>query len=249
MKLMQSMSRRKTVALGAGACLAAWLKPAVAEAAGPVVVELFTSQGCNSCPPADAIAAGLRRQEGVTVLTYHIDYWDYLGWKDTLGAKEFSQRQYDYAKSRGDMDVYTPQLIVNGGSHYVGSNKDTVVSAVERARSGRWLAQVDLGEADGEITVSIASAEFSGDAMVWLLPIQSDVQVKIERGENARNTFTYYNVVRRIVPAGMWSGASARFRLPADAVIAPDCNGCVALVQRGKAGPVLGAATWGKVTA
>ena len=105
------LTRRSFVAIGAAAMLA---KPAFATVKRPVILELFTSQGCSSCPPADAFFKVLKDEPGVVALSYHVDYWDYLGWRDTLGGAEFSQRQYDYAKSRGDKDVYTPQTIVNG---------------------------------------------------------------------------------------------------------------------------------------
>jgi hypothetical protein len=107
-------------------------RPAFAAIQRPVIVELFTSQGCSSCPPADAFLEELKAGPGVVALSYHVDYWDYLGWRDTLGSPEYSQRQYDYAKSRGDMNVYTPQTIINGGSHFVGSQKSKVSAGIAR---------------------------------------------------------------------------------------------------------------------
>lgn len=249
MKYVHSVTRRRALVLGVGAAGAVLTGSAHAAPARPVVVELFTSQGCNSCPPADAVLSELRSMPGVIALAYHVDYWDYLGWKDTLGGASFSQRQYDYAKARGDMDVYTPQIIVNGAAHYVGSKRSKVMQAVENAGQETFAAAVSLAEEGSEIAVAVSGAEFEGDAMLWLLPIQSEAAVKIERGENAGRTITYNNVVRAMVPAGMWSGEPVRFALPADAVLAPECDGCVALLQRGKAGPVVGAATWGRISA
>lgn len=249
MKYMHSISRRRALALGAGAAGALFAGAAHSAVAGSVVVELFTSQGCNSCPPADAILSELRTMPGVIALAYHVDYWDYLGWKDTLGGSSFSQRQYDYAKARGDMDVYTPQVIVNGAAHYVGSKRSEVMKAVEDAAVSRWPVPVELTDDGHEMSVQVGAGEGADDAMVWLLPIQPEAPVKIERGENAGRTIIYSNVVRALVPAGMWSGQAVRFALPTDAVLAPDCTGCVALLQRGKAGPILGAAAWGKVGA
>src|SRR4051812_34592771 len=109
-------TRRNVLVMGAAACAAS--SAHAATPSHPCVAELFTSQGCSSCPPADALVPELRAMPNVIVLTYNVDYWDYLGWRDTLGNPAHSQRQYDYAKSRGDMDVYTPQIIVDGGSHY-----------------------------------------------------------------------------------------------------------------------------------
>ena len=212
----------------------------------PVVVELFTSQGCSSCPPADAFLTELRATPGIIALTYHVDYWDYLGWKDTLGGPEFSQRQYDYAKARGDMDVYTPQMIINGGRHVVGSQKDNVRAAIAEARQQTWPVRVTLGENGREITVELGAGA-KEDATLWLLPLVPLMSVKILKGEIAGREIEYRNVVRKILPAGMWTGKPERLVLPRDGVLAPECTGCVALLQKGKAGPVLGAAVWGDV--
>ena len=212
----------------------------------PVVVELFTSQGCSSCPPADAFLTELRATPGIIALTYHVDYWDYLGWKDTLGGPEFSQRQYDYAKARGDMDVYTPQMIINGGRHVVGSQKDNVRAAIAEARQQTWPVRVTLGENGREITVELGAGA-KEDATLWLLPLVPLMPVKILKGEIAGREIEYRNVVRKILPAGMWTGKPERLVLPRDGVLAPECTGCVALLQKGKAGPVLGAAVWGDV--
>lgn len=235
--------------LGLGACGCASLLAAPAMAAGlSAVAELFTSQGCSSCPPADQFAGEIRRRPGVIVLTYHVDYWDYLGWKDTLATPDFSNRQYAYAKARGDMDVYTPQMIINGGSHYVGSRKAEVLAALDRAAGSTWPASVTLTQAGGQVAVEIGDGGFSGEATLWLMPLQPKLTVKVEKGEIAGQEITYHNIVRRIVPGGMWSGKAARFVLPADAVLTPECSGCAAILQRGKAGPILGVGTWGDVT-
>src|SRR5689334_15138012 len=128
--MTSSLTRRNMLAFGAAAVLA---KPAFAAVKRPVIVELFTSQGCSSCPPADAYLKTLKEQPDVLALSYHVDYWDYLGWRDTLGGAEFSERQYDYAESRGDKNVYTPQMIINGGKDFVGSQRGLVSSAIAAA--------------------------------------------------------------------------------------------------------------------
>ena len=242
MKNDHCITRRGALRFGAGLLGAMAVAPAASAAPPTTVVELFTSQGCSSCPPADEILMEIRNLPGVVALAYHVDYWDYLGWRDTLGGSEFSQRQYDYAKARGDMDVYTPQVIVNGGRHYVGSHKSELMSAVKEDSQGPFAAPITLTDGDHDMTITVGAASIEGEAMVWLLPVQARVAVRIERGENAGRTIEYCNVVRRLVPAGMWTGEAASFRLPADAVMAPGSTGCVALLQRGKAGPVLGVA-------
>ena len=124
------LTRRSLLALAAGAVAAGAAGRVKADTVRPAIVELFTSQGCSSCPPADAFMAEVRAMKDVVALTYNVDYWDYRGWRDTLAAPENSKRQYKYAKARGDMDVYTPQMIIDGTSHVVGSQKMAVIAAI-----------------------------------------------------------------------------------------------------------------------
>ena len=243
---LDSITRRQCLALGAGAGAA--LVSGTARAADPidVVVELFSSQGCNSCPPGDSLLGELRSRPGVLALTFHVDYWDYLGWKDTLAGPDFSQRQYDYAKARGDMDVYTPQMIVNGAKQMVGSQRSEVFAVLEQSRIKAW--PVGLGILDRGRELVIDAGAGSGEATLWVMPILDRVSVKIEKGEMAGREVTYSNVVRRLVPAAMWTGSATKVALPKDSLLTPDATGCVALLQKGKVGPVLGAAAWGRVT-
>jgi hypothetical protein len=242
------MARRNVLALGAGAAFSI-ATGARAAAERRVLVELFTSQGCSSCPPADAFLEELRAMKGVVALTYHVDYWDYLGWKDTLGSPEFSQRQYAYAKARGDMDVYTPQMIVDGRSHFVGSNRSVVLDAVGRARAAPAGVSMTLRDSGSKIEVGIEAAAGGPEATVWLVPILPQISVNILKGEIAGQEIAYHNIVRHMVPAGMWKGEAKTLTLPKDGVLTPDCKGCVALLQQGKAGPVIGLATWGETGA
>ena len=249
MKNMQTLSRRNCLALGAGFAASFMAVKADAAAAAPdVVVELFSSQGCSSCPPADRLLTELRAKPGVLALSYHVDYWDYLGWKDTLGSVEFSQRQYDYAKARGDMDVYTPQMIVNGGKPMVGSQRSEVYAVLEQSRQSSWPVALAMSGEAREIFVECGAftgaGEAPGEATLWLMPILGEAKVKIERGENAGQDIAYHNVVRKLIPAGMWTGKASRVGLPRDGLLPPDCTSCVALLQDGKLGRILGAAKW-----
>lgn len=233
--------------LGAGAAVAAATGSLARANANPVVIELFTSQGCSSCPPADLFLSELRAKPEVVTLTYHVDYWDYLGWRDTLASHEFSQRQYDYAKSRGDMDVYTPQMIVNGKGHFVGSERPTILSAIDKAHGEPRPVAVYLSETARELVVDIDGGDAAEEATLWLMPMVPEMSVKILKGEIAGQTVVYHNVVRELVPAGMWDGKAKRISLPKDGVLAPDCRGLVALLQSGKVGPILGLGCWGMV--
>ena len=243
---MFSISRRQCLALGAGA--GASLVSGAAQAADhvDVVVELFSSQGCNSCPPADQLLAELRKKPGVLALNFHVDYWDYLGWKDTLAGADFSQRQYDYAKARGDLDVYTPQMVVNGTKHMVGSQRSEVFAVLEQSRIKTWPVPVSIGDTGKELVVEAGAG--SGEATLWVMPILDHVSVKIEKGEMAGRDVTYTNVVRRLMPAAMWKGSAMKLSLPKESLLTPDATGCVVLLQKDKLGPVLGAAAWGHVT-
>ena len=152
-------------------------------------------------------------------LSYHVDYWDYLGWRDTLGGAEFSQRQYDYAKSRGDKNVYTPQMIINGGKHFVGSQTSTrfpsaIADGAEPKSATDW---VDMAMSDNATDVTINIAERASRRRKrpcgsWRS--RHSVSVEIKKGENAGSTIDYHNVVRKMVPAGMWHGEAAKIVLP-----------------------------------
>ncbi len=247
MKIMQNLSRRDCLTLGACSALMPFAGPARAAAPIDVVVELFSSQGCSSCPPGDKLVTELRNMPGVLALTYHVDYWDYLGWKDTLGSADFSQRQYDYAKARGDMDVFTPQMVINGEKQVVGSQRSEVFAVMEAGRR-KWPVDVSLNGGPKDISVSVDAGEPGAGATLWIMPILDKVTVKIEKGEIAGKEITYVNVVRRLVPAGMWKGEAMSLTLPKDGLMTADSTACVALLQEGKVGRVLGCASWGSVT-
>jgi hypothetical protein len=193
----------------------------------------------------------LRQMPGVIVLSYNVDYWDYLGWRDTLASPEKSQRQYDYAKARGDMDVYTPQVIVDGGSHYSGGNRSVILAAIARAQAATPQDPVGLSLAASghEFVVEIGKGSVAVEATLWLMPIMPSVAVKIAKGENSGKEIVYYNVVNKLIPAGLWHGEATTLRLPKESIARPCCKGAVALLQQGKAGPILAAATWGETGA
>jgi hypothetical protein len=233
------LSRRSALALGAG--LLASPSPVVAKQAHPVLVELFTSQGCSSCPPADKLA-GVLAAENQHVVSFNVDYWDYLGWRDTLAKPEYSQRQYDYARARGDGRVYTPQMVINGQAHVVGSHASSVHAAIDEAAKAAPVVKVDLSLSKKEIAVSLSPAAVEGDATLWLMAVEREVKQSIAKGENAGEAITYHNVVRNLVPATMWKGEAYSASWMRDAVMLPGCTACLAVVQSGKAGPVLGMA-------
>ena len=151
------ISRRNALSLGAAALSAPFVSPQVEAASDmPVLVELFTSQGCSSCPPADKLVATLNASTGATVVSFNVDYWDYLGWRDTLAKPEYTQRQMDYARYRGDNDVYTPQIIIDGENHAVGSNQAQVTNAISAAYKTQSKLPMTLKANDTELIVELS---------------------------------------------------------------------------------------------
>ena len=213
------------------------------------VLELFTSQGCSSCPPADKLFVELAREPGLIVLTMPVDYWDYLGWKDTLAQPAFSSRQRYYAQSRGDNTVYTPQAVVNGGMHVVGSDKAKI--AMLAAKSSLSVAvTIEEGADKGRITVgaSHVARDVLSKGSVFLVPVMRSSSVAIARGENRGKSIAYANVARGIHRLGDWTGETVSFDLPAaqykSLVTDMNADGYVVLLQSDakKSGKILGAA-------
>ena len=241
-----ALSRRSFTALAAGAAAASALAPARAQAQGrPVVLELFTSQGCSSSPPADRLLGELSASPGIVALSFHVDYWDYLGWRDTLGSPEGSRRQRDYAQRSGGGHVYTPQMVINGSEQMVGSDRAGLYDAVTRhaARDRSDLVAVSLASGTREISIEVAAAPSQAlqqEATIWVATLIPQAVVAIGRGENAGRTVAYTNVVRKLVPAGVWHGKHMVLSLPKPAIMAAGTF-CVALLQADGTGPILGA--------
>jgi len=242
---MKSLSRRTFTMLSAGAVAAGTLGPVRAGPQGrPVVVELFTSQGCSSSPPADALLNELSRRPGIVALSLNVDYWDYLGWRDTLASPDCTRRQRDYAARRGDNQVFTPQAVINGGEQIIGSDRRGLLAAVAResARDATEPVAVSLSKGDHEVWIDIAAASNPQlrHATIWVVTVVPRVVVEIGRGENAGRTVAYTNAVQKIVPAGMWHGEQTRLLLPKPAIMT-EGTFCVALLQADGTGPILGA--------
>jgi hypothetical protein len=235
-----TLSRRQALVLGS----AALFTPQAVEAASnhPVLIELFTSQGCSSCPPADELAADLAKDPNNIVLSFNVDYWDYLGWRDTLAKPEYTQRQYDYAKARGDGSVYTPQMVVNGDHHAVGSKQRDVQKEIDNSRDSALSAEIQLAISEKSISVEIPAASIEGEATLWLMAIEPRVKQKIERGENSGRDVVYINVVRNLVPAAMWSGEAYKGSWMRDVVMTKGTTEVVAVLQHNKVGKVIGLA-------
>lgn len=245
------MNYRHVTFAVAFACTSA-ATPASAEPRA--VIELFTSQGCSSCPAADKVLGELSSDPSLVTMSLPVDYWDYLGWKDTLALHGHSDRQRAYADARGDREVYTPQVVVNGIVHVLGSDKAAIEKAIAQTRRnpGVLALPVTMTVGDGKVTVNVPAAQSelrSGE--VWLCPVTGKVSVEVGRGENHDRTLTYHNVVRRWVKLGDWNGKSETFsvpltELPKGEYSLKDINRLDVVVQSGaaaKPGLILGAAT------
>lgn len=234
---MQPTRRRHLLAAGGGLGIALAV-PRRAGAQGAVrgVVELFTSQGCSSCPPADRLAAELARDPTLVVLSLPVDYWDGLGWKDTFAQHAFTERQKRYAELRGDGEVYTPQAVISGFTIAVGSDRDAILSRIDAPLPVR----VSLSPQGSGFMATIEGAP--ADAVVIVAPFLRAREVAIGRGENAHARVTYINIVRDLRVLGTVGGAT-RFSLPESRSDAD--AGVAVLVQAGdleRPGRILGAA-------
>jgi hypothetical protein len=218
------------------------LSPATALAKSPVLVELFTSQGCSSCTKADGLIAGFDDRPGVLGLTFAVDYWDYLGWRDTFARPEYSERQRAYMKRLALREVYTPQVVVGGASEAAGIYPDRVDALIKANGRAKRLPPPQIRQrSDGRIAVG--SGRFpKGGAEVWLIRYDPNPQsVDIKRGENRGRAMVYRNVVRELVRLGSWSGKRKSFALPAAATELANADlKTVIVVQGTKGGRVLG---------
>jgi len=208
----------------------------------PVVVELYTSQGCSSCPPADALLGELAQQPGLLALSFHVDYWDYIGWQDPFASALYTERQRDYAAKLGLRYVYTPQIVVDGRHDVVGSKRRAVTRAIEEAAKTAPAVEVTLDSDDGgHATLSAGQAPAEG-ATVWLVMFDDGHDTDVGRGENSGKLLHNSNVVRELRPLGTWTGAAKVFPLDVAAARAQGRGGCAILVQQGRGGPIIGAA-------
>lgn len=213
------------------------------------LLELFTSQGCSSCPAADKLLGDLAQDSSLVVVSVPIDYWDYLGWRDTLASPAHSARQRAYAHMRGDRQVYTPQVVVNGAVHVLGSDQVAIERAIAQTdqKQGVMSAPVLISIGGNSVNVKVDSAETGHPAgEVWLCPLQKAVAVAIGRGENRGRTVTYHNVVRNWLKLGDWSGNAASWTVPLAQIQQEGIDAAAVLVQEGthdRPGIILGAAS------
>ena len=230
---------KSLIALGAAAALL--LSPITASAAPrPVVLELFTSQGCNSCPPADELLRTLADDPTLLALSFHVDYWDYIGWKDAFSLKASTDRQYDYAKRARRHSSFTPELIVDGKKSVIGSREKEVRGAIDAARAAVVTVPITLASAGATLTAHIGTGEKIA-ATVTTIRFTRNATTEVKAGENRGRSLVTVNSVTEIRDLGPWSGAAKDFVIPANR--AGD-EGVAILLQNPVDGSFLGAASY-----
>jgi hypothetical protein len=222
--------------------LAGLAQPVDAGTTPPIVVELFTSQGCNSCPPADALLGELAKRGDLVPLAFHVDYWDYIGWKDPYALADATARQRAYAEALGQRMIYTPQMVIQGQRDEVGSDRGAVAKAIKDVL--KPSVAVTLNRGTDRLTIEVG--EGTGPGELWLVGYDRRHETKVLRGENAGRTLAEYNIVRQIRRVGAWTGTKLRLEIPAAEM--PEGGAQAALLQAPGLGPILGAATLAAAT-
>lgn len=224
--------------------MGAWIDAAAADPAPqPIVVELFTSQGCSSCPPADAFLAELAQRPELLALSFHVDYWNYIGWNDPFSSAEATQRQRDYGRALGSHVVYTPQMVIDGRWDVIGSKRAAVEKAIATAAAAPHVALSLSGDAVAGYRLVLPATELTVPARVWLVLYDGLHRTAVETGENAGEMIENRNVVRAIVDLGTWDGTATEMPIMLDAAQTAGRDNCAVIVQQDGPGAVLGAAT------
>ncbi|WP_323764318.1 DUF1223 domain-containing protein [Marinovum sp.] len=225
-------------AFGLAGVMGAGTARAQAEAGpgAPVVVELFTSQGCSSCPPADELLHKLAARSDVIALALHVDYWDYIGWKDRFALPGHTRRQKGYAKAAGRRMIYTPQMIINGTDHVVGNHPMDVSDLIAQHEARPRPVTLTLEESGGKTILTLtAASELPGEVRVMLVDYDPQATTEITKGENAGRTISYANIVESWQELGRWDGRGD-FRAEL-----PEVSSAAVLVQQAEFGPMMAA--------
>lgn len=260
------MNVKRTLALTAAALAALWVTEpwaAFGQMLGlggpiadpglktPVVAELFTSQSCSSCPPADEVLGELAAIDNVIALGCHVTYWDHLNWKDTLSLPACTERQRAYAREQGSNRVYTPQMVINGRAEFVGSNRFDAQRRLDAAKG--QVLPLALEWMNGALSVSLPALKRPAqtELTLWLAAIGPDRTQSIRSGENRGRTLHYVHPVSALAPIGTWDGqAGTRTLPPPDGFVTPDTEGLALLVHEGRTGgrtgPIRAAGMWSR---
>ncbi len=214
-----------------------------ADSKHPVVVELFTSQGCSSCPPADSYLGELAGRDDIIALSYHVDYWDYIGWKDTFASPDTTNRQKASGQVLGQRYVYTPQMVIGGRLQEVGSDRAGIQKAIKYVAMHEpdVVMTTSSGESADAVTVHLPKTKLDDTAWVWLVRYDRRNEVEIKTGENSGRKIAYHNVVRDIQRLEVWDGSARDLSIDISAMRAKGGDGCAIFVQRMGYGAIIGA--------
>ena len=208
-----------------------------------VVVELYTSQGCSSCPPADALLGDLAGRPDVIALGFHVDYWDYIGWKDPYASADHTRRQRSYQKVLGTRYVYTPQMVIDGHSHVLGSSRRKVEQAIDKAAADPKRVPLRLETGNGGRVVIPAGHAPAGGADVWLAVFDLEHETDVLRGENHGRQLKNYQVVREFRRIGVWKGEALELPLDLQTASKLGRGGCAVIIQDRESLRIIGAAS------
>ena len=209
---------------------------------GPTVVELFTSQGCNSCPPADDLLAELAERRDVLALSFHVDYWDYIGWKDPYASPSHTQRQRAYARQFGLGYVDTPQMVIDGAVQVMGSDRDKVLETIGGAADRPSVPLEVVPADDGRMQISLPHRPGSEDATVWFVVFDRQHVTEVKRGENRGRTLRNANVVRGFQRIAIWRGEAMEVPVAINDLSPEGGDDCAVLLQSQRNGRIIGAA-------
>ncbi len=239
--MMTSLKKRTAVVamIGIGcAGLATMLRAQSSGVRGPAVVELFTSQGCSSCPPADALLGELSQNPNVVALAFHVDYWDSIGWRDRFAIPTATERQRRYVETLGLPSAFTPQVVVDGRGSFVGSDKRRILEAI---REPLDTIPIRVEVAGGELTVTVPRSGNRAGYEVNLVAYLPEAVTAVGRGENSGRTLKEFNIARQFRSLGVWNGQEAVFRAPLDS-LPPEASRVAVLLQQAQQGPIAGSA-------
>jgi hypothetical protein len=209
---------------------------------GPSVVELYTSQGCSSCPPADRVLGELSAMPNVIALAFHVDYWDNIGWRDPYSIPNAVARQYRYVQTLGLSSAFTPQAVVNGRSSFIGSDKKRIMNALAEPAEERVPVSIEVSA--GELIVGVPERQGRKNYQVFVAAYLPQASTPVGRGENTGKTLQEFNIVRQFRSIGTWNGHAAVFRASVDSFPA-DASRVAVLLQIDGQGPIAGSAAIG----
>jgi hypothetical protein len=205
------------------------------------VVELYTSQGCSSCPPADALLGRLSKMDNILALSFHVDYWDYIGWKDPFGSPANSNRQRQYSRAFKKSYVYTPQMVVHGMAEMTGSDERKVIAGIDRIKDRTDIPITAKRDSSGGFAIYVGATNQPSEASVWLAFFDPVHTTKVRRGENRGKTVSNFNVVRQFRKIGEWRGKRLKLEISAKEIEQHKGRGCAIFLQNVHKGPILGA--------